>query len=142
MPVAVLPGVQGARIAKSGVTVVLSFPVNRGRLNARPLQATIGHASGILFLDPMTGKQIEVSSFVINVDERLLTAIVNGNPKRAGAVAAAAWIRLRQGLRRSAPVCPRPALSGRPRTRCCASDISDHAALSARRLTALRAASN
>jgi hypothetical protein len=81
VPVAVLPGVQGARIAKSGVTVVLSFPVNRGRLNARPLQATIGHASGILFLDPMTGKQIEVSSFVINVGERLLTAIVNGNPK-------------------------------------------------------------
>jgi hypothetical protein len=81
VPVAVLPGVQGARINKSGVTVVFSFPVTGGRLNARRLQATIGHAGGILFLDPVTGKQIEVSSFVINVGERVLTAIVNGNPK-------------------------------------------------------------
>jgi len=34
-----------------------------------------------LFLAPATGKEIEVSDFVISVHQGLLTAEVNGNPK-------------------------------------------------------------
>jgi len=34
-----------------------------------------------LFVDPATGKQIEVSDFIISVHQGGLTAEVNGNPK-------------------------------------------------------------
>ena len=34
-----------------------------------------------MFLNPATGKQIEVSNFVISVHQGVLTAEVNGNPK-------------------------------------------------------------
>jgi hypothetical protein len=45
------------------------------------LRGTIWHDGGILFIDPATGKQIEVSNFIISVHQGILTAEVNGNPK-------------------------------------------------------------
>jgi Htaa len=81
VPLAVLPGTQGAQIGSGGVAVQFTFPVTGGWLNAAELRASIRHQGGILFLDPATGKQIEVSDFVIALHQGVLTAEVNGNPK-------------------------------------------------------------
>ncbi len=80
VPLATLPGTQGASIGASGVAVRFTFPVTGGWLNAAALRGTIYHQGGILFIDPATGKQIEVSDFVISVHQGVLTAEVNGNP--------------------------------------------------------------
>ena len=80
VPLATLPGTQGAQIGASGVAVRFTFPVTGGRLNAATLHATIYHQGGILFIAPATGKQIEVSDFIISVPQGVLTAEVNGNP--------------------------------------------------------------
>jgi hypothetical protein len=80
VPIATLPGTEGASIG-SGVAVKFTFPVTGGWLNAATLHGTIWHQGGILFIDPATGKQIEVSDFVISVHQGVLTAEVNGNPK-------------------------------------------------------------
>ncbi len=81
VPLATLPGTQGAQIGGGGVAVRFTFPVTGGWLNAAQLRGTIWHQGGILFLAPATGKQIEVSDFVISVHQGVLTAEVNGNPK-------------------------------------------------------------
>lgn len=81
VPLATLPGTQGAQIGASGVAVRFTFPVTGGWLNLATLHGTIWHQGGILFIDPATGKQIEVSDFVISVHQGVLTAEVNGNPK-------------------------------------------------------------
>ena len=81
VPLAVLPGTEGARVGSGGVAVRFTFPVTGGWLNAAALRASIAHHGGILFLDPATGKQIEVSDFVIALHQGVLTAEVNGNPK-------------------------------------------------------------
>ena len=81
VPLATLPGTEGASIGSSGVAVTFTFPVTGGYLNAAALKATIRHQGGILFIDPATGKQLEVSDFVISVQKGVLTAEVNGNPK-------------------------------------------------------------
>lgn len=80
VPLAVLPGTEGAQIGTGGVAVRFAFPVTGGWLNAAELRAWIWHQGGILFLDPATGKQIEVSDFNISVHQGVLTAEVNGNP--------------------------------------------------------------
>jgi hypothetical protein len=81
VPLAVLPGTEGAQVGSGGVTVRFTFPVTGGWLNAAALRASIAHQGGILFIDPATGKQIEVSNFVIALHQGVLTAEVNGNPK-------------------------------------------------------------
>jgi hypothetical protein len=81
VPLATLPGTEGASIGGGGVAVRFTFPVTGGWLNAATLHGTIWHQGGILFVDPSTGKQIEVSDFVISVHQGVLTAEVNGNPK-------------------------------------------------------------
>ena len=81
VPVAALPGTEGARIGGGGVVVRFTFPVTGGWLNAAKLTGTIWHKGGILFADVPAGKQILVSDFVISVHQRVLTAEVNGNPK-------------------------------------------------------------
>jgi hypothetical protein len=81
VPLATLPGTEGASASKSGIAVTFSFPVTGGRVNLKQLTGTIGHSGGIVFIAPATGKQIAVSNFVINLKARVLTAIVNGNPK-------------------------------------------------------------
>jgi len=81
VPIATLPGTEGAQIGSGGVAVRFTFPVTGGWLNAAQLRGTIWHQGGILFIDPATGKQIEVSDFVISVHQGRLTAEVNGNPK-------------------------------------------------------------
>lgn len=81
VPIATLPGTEGAGIGKGGVFVRFSFPVTGGKVNLAKLTGTIDHRGGILFLDPATGKEIAVSDFIINIGQRDLTAIVNGNPK-------------------------------------------------------------
>jgi len=81
VPIATLPGTEGARISGSGVAVRFNFPVTGGWLNAAKLRGTIWHKGGILFLDPATGKKIQVSAFIISVHQGVLTAEVNGNPK-------------------------------------------------------------
>ena len=81
VPIATLPGTEGAKIGSSGVTVRFTFPVTGGWLNAAKLTGTIWHKGGILFADVPAGKQILVSDFVISVHQGVLTAEVNGNPK-------------------------------------------------------------
>jgi hypothetical protein len=81
VPIATLPGTEGAQIGAGGVQVRFTFPVTGGWLNAAQLKGTIVHQGGILFLAPATGKQILVSNFVISVHQGVLTAEVNGNPK-------------------------------------------------------------
>lgn len=81
VPLATLPGTEGASIGKSGVAVTFSFPVTGGSVNLKQLTGTIGHSGGIVFIAPATGKQIAVSDFVINLKQKVLTAIVNGNPR-------------------------------------------------------------
>jgi hypothetical protein len=81
VPLAVLPGTEGAQVGSGGVAVRFTFPVTGGWLNAAELRASIEHQGGILFVDPATGKQIEVSDFVIALHQGVLTAEVNGNPK-------------------------------------------------------------
>jgi hypothetical protein len=81
VPLATLPGTEGATVGSRGVAVTFTFPVTGGWLNAATLHGTIWHQGGILFTDPATGKQIEVSDFIISVHQGVLTAEVNGNPK-------------------------------------------------------------
>ena len=81
VPLAVLPGTEGAAISSGNVAVTFTFPVTGGWVNLATLHGTIYHSGGILFIDPSTGKQIEVSNFVISVHQGVLTAEVNGNPK-------------------------------------------------------------
>lgn len=80
VPIATLPGTEGAQLG-GGVAVRFTFPVTGGWLNTAKLTGTIWHEGGILFADLPAGKQIEVSDFVINVHQGVLTAEVNGNPK-------------------------------------------------------------
>ena len=81
VPVATLPGTEGAQISGSGVAVTFTFPVTGGWLNTKKLTGTIWHQGGILFADVPAGKQILVSDFVISVHQGVLTAEVNGNAK-------------------------------------------------------------
>jgi len=81
VPVATLPGTEGAQIGGGGVAVRFTFPVTGGWLNLAKLTGTIWHKGGILFADLPVGKQIAVSDFVINVHRGVLTAAVNGNQK-------------------------------------------------------------
>lgn len=69
VPIATLPGTEGARIGGSGVTIRFTFPVTGGWLNAARLRGTIWHKGGILFADVPAGKQILVSDFVISVHQ-------------------------------------------------------------------------
>jgi len=78
VPLATPPGT--AQIGRGGVSVTFTFPVTGGWLNLATLHGTIYHQGGILFLDPATGQQIQVSNFVISVHQGMLTAEVNGNP--------------------------------------------------------------
>lgn len=81
VPIATLPGTAGAALGSSGVSVRFTFPVTGGSLNLAQLTGTIRHQGGILFIAPATGRQIEVSDFIIDVHQDVLTAAVNGNPK-------------------------------------------------------------
>jgi hypothetical protein len=81
IPFATLPGSEGAGSGTGGVYVRSSFPVTGGRADLAKLTGTIDHSGGILFLDRATGKEIAVGDFTINVGQRGLTAVVNGNSK-------------------------------------------------------------
>jgi hypothetical protein len=81
VPLATVPGSQGAQVGSGGVAVQFTFPVTGGWVNLAQLRGTIWHQGGILFLAPATGRQILVSDFVISVHQGVLTAEVNGNPK-------------------------------------------------------------
>lgn len=81
VPIAIAPGQEALTLGKGGPAVQFTFPVTGGHLNPSPLGGKINHAGGILFLDLSTGKQIEVSAFVISLVQHNLTGIVNGNPK-------------------------------------------------------------
>ena len=80
VPLAVLPGTEGASIGGGNVAVKFTFPVTGGWVNLATLHGTIYHSGGILFTDPAAGKQIEVSNFIINVHQGTLTAEVNNSP--------------------------------------------------------------
>lgn len=81
VPLATLPGTEGAAIPASGVAVTFAFPVTGGNVNLKKVTGTISHSGGILFIAPASGKEIAVSGFVINLNKGVLTGIVNGNPK-------------------------------------------------------------
>jgi hypothetical protein len=80
VPLAVLPGTEGASIGGGNVAVKFTFPVTGGWVNLATLHGTIYHSGGILFTDPATGRQIEVGNFIINVHQGTLTAEVNNTP--------------------------------------------------------------
>jgi hypothetical protein len=80
VPLAVLPGTEGASISGGNVAVKFTFPVTGGWVNLATLHGTVYHSGGILFSSPSTGKQIEVSNFIINVHQGTLTAEVNNTP--------------------------------------------------------------
>jgi hypothetical protein len=79
VPIATLPGTEGARTSPS-VTVRFVFPVTGGSVSLKPLAGRILHRGGILFLNVTNGKKIALSNFTINLGTRVLTGIVNGNP--------------------------------------------------------------
>ena len=81
VPLATLPATEGAS-ASGGVSVTFTFPVTGGSVNLHKVTGTVNHSGGILFIAPATGKEITVSNFVINLKQRDLTAIVNGNAKQ------------------------------------------------------------
>jgi hypothetical protein len=81
VPIAVSPGSEALRPDLTAPAVSLTFPVTGGRVSLQPLGGSIGHRGGILFFDTKTGKDVEVSNFVISLRHADLTGIVNGNPK-------------------------------------------------------------
>jgi len=81
VPVATLPGTEGAEIGSGGVQVKFTFPVTGGWVNLKKLTGTISHSGGILFADVPAGKQIAVSNFVISVHQGSLSAEVNGSAR-------------------------------------------------------------
>lgn len=80
VPSAIPPGTEHVRHTHSGVVVKFRFPITGGRVSLNPLGGRIEHHGGILFSDPKNGKKIAVSNFTINLNHRVLTGIVNGNP--------------------------------------------------------------
>jgi hypothetical protein len=81
VPIAVSPGSGALRANLKAPAVRYSFPVTGGRVSLSPLGGRIAHRGGILFFDTKTGKDLEVSNFVISVRHADLTGIVNGNPR-------------------------------------------------------------
>jgi Htaa len=81
VPLATLPGTEGAATGSTGVAVTFAFPVTGGSVNLKQLTGTVNHSGGILFISPATGKQLAVSDFVINLKQKVLTAEVNGDAK-------------------------------------------------------------
>jgi hypothetical protein len=69
MPLAVLPGTEGAAISGSSVAVRFTFLVTGGWANLATLHGTVYHSGGILFTDPSTRQQIESATFVISVHQ-------------------------------------------------------------------------
>jgi hypothetical protein len=85
VPLATLPATQGASTGTGGLGVQFTFPVTPSVIGLAHLTGTINHSGGILLIAPATGYTIAFSDFVINIKDRLLTALVNGNPaKRVG----------------------------------------------------------
>lgn len=82
VPLATLPATEGATTGTGGLGAQLTFPVSPSVIGLAHLSGTINHSGGILLIAPATGKTIAFSDFVINIKNRLLTALVNGNPKR------------------------------------------------------------
>jgi len=54
VPLATWPGSQSVRFLKSGPAVRFRFPVTGGRVALSPLEGTIGHHDGILFINVKT----------------------------------------------------------------------------------------
>jgi hypothetical protein len=80
VPLAIWPASQSVQPAAGGSAVRLRFPVTGGHLTLNPLAGQIGHSGGILFLNARTGREIEVSQFIIDLTHADLTGVVNGNP--------------------------------------------------------------
>jgi len=80
VPLASWPASQSVQSVSGGPAVRFTFPVTGGHVTLNPLGGQIGHSGGILFLNARTGKEIEVSQFVIDLTHADLTGIVNGNP--------------------------------------------------------------
>jgi hypothetical protein len=81
VPVGVAPGTEQLKLSHGAAVAQFAFPVTGGRVSLSPLGGTVDHRGGILFVNYNTGKEIEVSNFVINLSQGDLTGIVNGNPK-------------------------------------------------------------
>jgi hypothetical protein len=82
VPLATLPATQGAVTGTGGLAEEFTFPVTPSVIGLDHLTGTVNHGGGILLISPTTAKTIAFSDFVINIKDRLLTALVNGNPKR------------------------------------------------------------
>ena len=80
VPLATSPGSQSVLSQGSGPAVRFTFPVTGGRVTLSPLGGRIDHCGGILFLNAVNGKEIQVSQFIIDLTHADLTGIVNGNP--------------------------------------------------------------
>jgi hypothetical protein len=80
VPLATWPGNESVQPAAEGPAARFTFPVTGGHVTLNPLGGQIDHSGGILFLNARTGKEIEVSRFIIDLTHADLTGIVNGNP--------------------------------------------------------------
>jgi len=81
VPIAVSPGTEALGPDLRAPAVRLTFPVSGGRVSLAPLAGSISHRGGIVFFDTKTGKDLEVSDFIISLRHADLTGIVNGNPR-------------------------------------------------------------
>jgi hypothetical protein len=81
VPVGVAPGTEQLKLVNGAAAAQFAFPVTGGKVTLSPLGGAIDHRGGILFADYKTGKQVEVSNFIIDLTHGDLTGIVNGNPK-------------------------------------------------------------
>jgi len=80
VPIGIAPGTERLTLVNGSPAARFAFPVTGGKVSLSPLGGTIDHRGGILFADVKTGKQVEVSNFIIDLTHGDLTGIVNGNP--------------------------------------------------------------
>jgi hypothetical protein len=82
VPLATQPATQTATTGTGGLAIRFAFPVAPSVIGLAHLTGTVNHSGGILLISPTTGYTIAFSDFVINIKNRLLTAVVNGNPNQ------------------------------------------------------------
>lgn len=80
VPIGIAPGTERLTLVNGSPAAKFAFPVTGGKVSLSPLGGAIDHRGGILFADVKTGKQVEVSNFIIDLTHGDLTGIVNGNP--------------------------------------------------------------
>ncbi len=58
-----------------------AFPVSGGRVRPTSLSGHINHRGGILLADISNGRKVLIGRFTISLSRKVLTGIINGNPR-------------------------------------------------------------